>query len=92
MNILHVFLMLTIDFAGIVNIEDRMRLENQQVVELIIKNRTHLISYGRSIACEFHAAEDIFQKMCLKTIQGPDAFEDTNHLPERAGKAVVIRC
>jgi RNA polymerase sigma-70 factor, ECF subfamily len=57
-----------------------MRLDNQQIVELIMHNRMRLISYARSIACDFHTAEDIYQKMCLKAIQSSEAFEDADHL------------
>ena len=57
-----------------------MALNEEQVVETVLKHRLKLISFMRSIVCDFHVAEDLFQKVCLAALQATDKFTDTTHL------------
>ncbi len=57
-----------------------MALKEEQVLEAVLKNRVKLLSFLRSIVCDFHIAEDIFQKICLQSLQNKEKFQDSSHL------------
>lgn len=57
-----------------------MALTEEQIVEAVLKHRLKLISYMRSIVCDFHVSEDLFQKLCLLALQSRDRFGDSEHL------------
>jgi RNA polymerase sigma-70 factor (ECF subfamily) len=57
-----------------------MALKEDQIVEVMLRNRIRLTAFIRAIVCDFHAAEDIFQKVCLSALQSSQAFHDSEHL------------
>jgi len=57
-----------------------MTLNENQIVEVMLQNRIRLTSFVCSIVSDFHAAEDIYQKVCLLALQSIQKFNDTNHL------------
>ncbi len=57
-----------------------MSLNEEQIVELVLTHRLKLISFMRSIVCDFHVAEDLYQKVCLSALQNKEKFTDSGHL------------
>lgn len=57
-----------------------MPLKDDQIVEIILKNRIRIIAFIRSIVCDFHVSEDLYQKLCLKALQSPEKFDNSAHL------------
>lgn len=57
-----------------------MSLEQDQIIELILRNRIRLTAFIRSIVSDCHSAEDIFQHVCLLALQSSEKFNDTTHL------------
>ncbi len=57
-----------------------MALNEEQIVETVLQQRLKLISFIRSIVCDFHVAEDMFQKVCLLALQSKDKFRDSSYL------------
>ena len=57
-----------------------MALKDNQIVEVMLRNRIRLTAFIRSIVCDFHAAEDIYQKVCLLALQSSEKFNDSMHL------------
>ncbi len=67
-----------------------MALNENQIVELMLQNRIRLTSFICSVVCDFHSAEDIFQKVCLLALQSTGNFNDSLHLLKWAWQA--CRC
>ncbi len=57
-----------------------MALKDDQIVEIILKNRVKLIAFMRSIVRDFHVAEDLYQKTCVLALKSPEKFSDPSHL------------
>ena len=57
-----------------------MALKEEQVIEAVFTNRVKLLAFMRSIVCDFHVAEDLFQRICLLTLQAKEKFDDTECL------------
>ena len=57
-----------------------MALKEDQIVEVMLRNRIRLTAFIRSIVCDFHAAEDVYQKVCLLALQSSEEFNDSHHL------------
>jgi RNA polymerase sigma-70 factor (ECF subfamily) len=68
------------DEKGIVKLDKPMALKQEQIVEVVLGNRMRLVAYIRSIVRDFHAAEDLYQKVCLMAVQSSEKFNDTQHL------------
>lgn len=57
-----------------------MALKDDQIVEVIFKNRIRLTAFIRSIVGDYHAAEDIYQRVCVLALQSCEKFNDCTHL------------
>jgi len=57
-----------------------MALKQEQIVEVVLENRTRLVAFIRSIVRDFHAAEDLYQKACMLAVQSSEKFNNSEHL------------
>ena len=57
-----------------------MALKEDQIVKFMFENRIRLISFIRSIVCDFHVSEDLYQKTCILALQSCETFVDSSHL------------
>lgn len=55
-------------------------LSVEQITKCVMGARFSLISYGYSITRDYHAAEDVYQEICVKAVGRADQFESTAHL------------
>jgi RNA polymerase sigma-70 factor, ECF subfamily len=58
----------------------KMALKEDVIVEQLFCHRVRLMAYIRSIVCDFHAAEDVYQNVSVQAIQNSSKFNDLKHL------------
>ena len=57
-----------------------MAIAQDQILATIFQNRVKYISYIRSIVCDYHLSEDVFQSVSMDAIRSAAKFEDQSHL------------
>jgi RNA polymerase sigma-70 factor, ECF subfamily len=59
-----------------------MAIQEDQILTVILQNRIKYISYIRSIICDYHLSEDVYQIVSLEAIRTADKFQNLNHLQQ----------
>lgn len=57
-------------------------VQEEQILSLIFQNRIKYISYIRSIICDYHLSEDVYQGVSLEAIRSVDKFQSMQHLQQ----------
>jgi RNA polymerase sigma-70 factor, ECF subfamily len=57
-----------------------MALPEDQILAVTFQNRVKYISYIRSIVCDYHLSEDVFQSVSMDAIRSAAKFQDLSHL------------
>lgn len=57
-----------------------MPVTQQQIAEVIEMNKIRFLVFIRSIVCDLHSAEDVFQRVCLSAVESSDKYNDIQHL------------
>lgn len=65
-------------------------MQADQVVQVLLRERTRVAVVATAIVRDVHAADDIFQQIVLKGLENPSQFSDAEHL--LAWAATGITC
>jgi RNA polymerase sigma factor (sigma-70 family) len=57
-----------------------MAVAEDQILAVIFQNRVKYISYIRSVVCDYHLSEDVFQSVSMDAIRSAAKFQDQPHL------------
>jgi RNA polymerase sigma-70 factor (ECF subfamily) len=62
--------------------EGTIGVQEEQILSLIFQYRIKYISYIRSIICDYHLSEDVYQSVSLEAIRSADKFQNIKHLQQ----------
>jgi RNA polymerase sigma-70 factor, ECF subfamily len=68
-----------------------MAMQADQVVQVLLRERTRVAVVATAIVRDVHAADDIFQQIVLKGLENPSQFCDAEHLLAWAVRAARHR-
>ncbi|MEX2673502.1 MAG: sigma-70 family RNA polymerase sigma factor [Phycisphaeraceae bacterium] len=57
-----------------------MAIDHDTIVRLLIRDRAKLLGYITAIVREDHAADDVYQEVCILAIRKRDSIESESHL------------